>query len=204
MRHYYLLLLFCVLIGCTSIPASTGQNPTLLVGEIIFTGKNYTSANKVSFDGTKTSDIDIFLRNTSNNEIIRFSSDKNGLFYVNLPEGKYMIDKLHVKIEGLIGVYTAEGLGNAWSSLYYFNPPRKVFEIESEKVNNIGTLRWTFIDKKNNMIQVNDSLSVKNKFSKRFPKSNWNQKTWKYIEGDERGWVGLDFREPRNNRFVLK
>ena len=174
MRFYYLVLLFCLLLGCTSIPASTEKNPTLLVGEIVFIGRNYVSANKVSFDGTTTSNIDIFLRNTISNEIIRFSSGKNGLFYVNLQEGKYMIDKLHLK---------REGIGSAWTSLYYTNPPKIVLEIEREKVNNIGTLRWTFIDKKNNVIQTDDSLSVKNRFSKRFPKSNWNQKEWKYIEG---------------------
>jgi hypothetical protein len=163
-------LLLCLFVGCSAIPTSTEQNSTLLVGEIVFIGSDYISNNGISFSGTITSGIDITLRNTTTNELSRFSSDKNGLFYMNLKEGKYLIDELYIKREDNRG---------AWAYLYT-NPPQKILEIEEGKVNNIGTIRWSFVDRKHDVLQTDNSFAVKMAFSKQFSKSNWNQKEWKY------------------------
>ena len=173
MKRIYAILLkptLCFLIGCTAIPTATDKNQTLLVGEVIFVGSDYVSNNGISFNGTTTSGIEIVLRNTSNNESFRISTNNTGLFHINLQDGKYMIDELYVKKERNDG---------AWSYLYT-SPSQKVMEIEKGKVNNIGTIRWSYLERKHNVIQTDNSLAVKNNFSKKFPKSNWNQKEWEY------------------------
>ena len=163
-------LSLCFLICCKSVPISTERNPTLLVGEIVFLGNNYSSNNGISFNGVTTSGIDIVLKNTITNEIFRFSSDENGLFYINLQEGKYLIDELYLKKERHDG---------AWASIYT-NPSQKALEIERGKVNNVGIINWSYVDRKHKIVQTDDSVTVKNLFSKQYPTSNWNQKEWKY------------------------
>lgn len=173
MKRIYIILVklsLCFLIGCTSIPTSTEKNQILLVGEIVFVGSDYVSNNGISFDGTTSSGIEIILKNTANNEIFHISSNNTGLFHVNLKEGRYMIDELLIKKERYDGV----------GEYLYTNPAQKVLEIEKGKVNNIGTIRWSYIDRKHNTIQTDNSLAVKINFSKQFPKSNWNQKEWAY------------------------
>jgi len=169
---FSLKLLLLLFIGCTTIPTSTDKNPTLLVGKIVFIGSNYVSNNGISFDGTITSGIDIILVNSENNEHLRLSVDGNGLLCANIQEGKYIIDELYIKKTAFDG---------AWADLY-MNPAQKVLEIERGKVNNIGTIRWSLVDRKHSMIQSDNSLAVKVDFSKKYPKSNWNQKEWKYSQ----------------------
>ncbi|MCL2682180.1 MAG: hypothetical protein FWE63_01685 [Bacteroidales bacterium] len=145
---------------------------TLLVGEVVFTGINLVSPHGVSFDGIITSGIEISIRNTATSEVLRFSADKNGLFYVNLQEGKYWINEIAIKKQNDDG---------AWA--YFFtnlNPP-KIFEVERGKVNNIGTIHWSVIDRKHNVERVGNSSIIKNKFLIQFPGSIWNTKEWKYI-----------------------
>jgi len=97
-------------------------------------------------------------------------ADGNGLLCANIQEGKYIIDELYIKKTAFDG---------AWADLY-MNPAQKVLEIERGKVNNIGTIRWSLVDRKHSMIQSDNSLAVKVDFSKKYPKSNWNQKEWIY------------------------
>ena len=168
---YTFLLVFCLLTGCTSIPASTEQNPTLLVGEVIFSCNDYINSQGISFVGITKGNIKISLRNTETKEIITAFTDETGFFYVNrLHEGKYEISELFLEKKRPDG---------AWATVYV-NPNGKVFEIEKGKGNNIGTVDWIFSERKHNIIQTDHSLLVQNSFSKRFPKSNWNQKEWKY------------------------
>ena len=170
-RIYTFLLVFCLLIGCTSIPASTEQNPTLLVGEVVFSCNDYISSQGISFVGITKGDIKISLRNKETKEIISVFTDKTGFFYVNrLQEGKYEITELYLEKKRQDG---------AWANVYV-NPAVKELEIEKGKVNNIGTVDWSFSERKHNIIQTDHSLLVQNSFAKRFPKSNWNQKEWKY------------------------
>ena len=168
---FFLKLGLCFLIGCKSIPMSTERTPTLLIGQIVFGGSDYVSRQGISFSGITTSGIEIALRNTVTNEVFRFSPGKNGLFYIGLKEGKYWIDELYIKKERNDG---------AWSDIYT-NPPRKVLEIERGKVNNLGTLHWTFVGRRHDVVQLENSEDTKNEFTKQFPKSNWNTKEWIYI-----------------------
>ena len=173
MKRSYIFLL-CFLIGCSVIPTSTEKNPTLITGRIIFLGNDYVSDNGITFEGPILSDIEITLLNIATDEPLHFSSGKNGLFHANLEEGKYRIDRLYIK---------KTGYQNAWAYIYT-NPVEKVFEIEKGKVNNVGTIHWTLKNKKHQVIQSNDSLTVKNQFAKQFSKSNWNQEEWKFASWD--------------------
>ena len=151
-------------------PLYDDENPTLLVGEAVFKGYDYISEYGISFDGITTSGIEIVMRNTANYEVLRFPADKNGLFYIHLHEGEYWIEEIHMKKEGYDG---------AGASIYVTSARPKAVKIESGKVNNIGTILWSFVDRTNNsVVQSDSSSSVKNKFSKQFPKSNWNTKEW--------------------------
>lgn len=170
MKRIYNILL-CFLIGCTSIPTATEENPTLLVGEIVLLS-DYVSNQEISFKGTTISDIAITLRNTANNETFRIVSNSAGLFHINLQEGKYLIDELYIKKEQANG---------AWS-YFYTNPAPKVFEIKKGKVNNIGTINWSYIERRHNVIQTDNSISVKANFLKKYPKSNWNQREWEFSQ----------------------
>ena len=174
MNRFYSFLLklsICFLIGCkTIIPMSTERNQTLLVGNIVFAGNNYISRNGISFNGTTNSGIEIILKNTDTNELFRFSSGKNGLFYISLQEGKYRIDELYIKKANNDG---------AWAYIYT-NPSNKLLEIEKGKVNNVGTIRWFFTDGRHVVEKDDNSTVVKNEFSKQFSSSNWNQKEWQY------------------------
>ncbi|MCL2074408.1 MAG: hypothetical protein FWH18_10825 [Marinilabiliaceae bacterium] len=156
-------------------------NPTLLVGEVIFTGKNFVTDNGVSFEGTTTSGIVLLLQNIVTNETIEFPADKNGLFYTNLQEGKYIIDEM------LIRKYNEN---ENWFDLFISQPTIKVIEIEKGKVNNIGTLRWSLDRRTQNFFQEDNSSHVKIKFSERYPESNWNQIEWKYKQ------LSFDIKEP--------
>ena len=166
---FYVIIILCFLIGCRSIPMSTESNPTLLAGEIAFIGSNYFSRDGISFIGTTNSGIEIVIKNTYTNESFRFSSGKNGLFYINLQEGKYSIDELYLK------KVRSDG---AWS--YIYTNPNKILSIERGKVNNVGKINWSFDARKHNVGQTDNSSAVKNEFSKQFPKSNWNQNEWKF------------------------
>jgi len=175
MKRIYLSLVklsLCFLIGCVAIPTSTEKNPTLLVGTIIFGGSDYMSSQGISFSGVTTSGIEISLRNAVTNERFRFSPGKNGLFYYNLQEGKYCIDELYIKKERNDG---------AWSYITT-SPSKKLLEIERGKVNNLGTIHWSFVDRRHEVVQVDNSVDTKNEFAKQFPKSNWNTKEWTYNE----------------------
>ena len=172
-RQFFFLLnlSLCFFIGCkSSIPMFTERTPTLLIGKIVFGGSDYVSRQGISFSGISTSGIEISFRNTVTNEVFRFSSDKNGLFYVNLQEGKYWIDELYIKKERNDG---------AWSDIYT-NLPRKILEIERGKVNNIGTIHWTFVNRRHDVVQLDSSFDTKNEFAKQFPQSNWNMQEWIY------------------------
>jgi len=169
-----------------SEPMYNEMNPTLLVGEVLFTGSNFVTENGVSFDGTTTSGIELVLKNTATNEILKFSADKNGLFYINLQEGKYKIEELFIR------KYSEN---ENWFDFYIKQPAIKVLEIEKGKINNIGTLQWSFIDRMHNLVQEDNSSDVKIKFSERFPESNWNQIEWKYKQ-----WA-FDIIEPSEPIF---
>ena len=173
MKYKYLFLLnfsLWFLIGCKSIPMSTERTPNLLVGEITFISSDFVSSQGISFIGKTTSGIEIVIRNTATNEILRFPADKNGLFYVNLQEGEYWIDELHIKKERNDG---------SWTTLYT-NPALKVVEVESRKVSNIGKIQWIYAERRHNVVQIDNSSDNQDVFSKQFPKSNWNQEEWKY------------------------
>ena len=165
----YLLLFICFFVGCRAIPTWTEINNTLLVGKIVFEGSDFVDRNGISFHGTTTSGIEIALRNTATNEVFRLLPAKNGLFYVNLREGKYMVDELYIKKTRQDG---------AWA--YIYTRPAHVFEVEKGKVNNIGRIGWTFLGRRHEVVQMDESLNVQNEFSTQFPTSNWNQKEWKY------------------------
>ena len=173
MNRFYSFLVklsVCFLIGCRAIPMSTERNQTLLVGDIVFVGSNYISRNGISFNGTTNSGIEIVLKNTDTNELFRFSPGKNGLFYISLQEGKYKIDELYIKKVNHNG---------AWADVYT-HPSNKLLEIEKGKVNNVGTIRWFYVDRRHVVEQDDNSIAVKNEFSKQFLNSNWNQKEWQY------------------------
>ena len=170
-KCFFLLnLSLCFLIGCKSIPMSTEKTPNLLVGEIVFVVSDYVSSQGISFNGKTTSGIEITIRNIATNEILRFAADKNGLFYADLQEGKYWINELSIKKQHYDG---------SWAYISAGSAQPKVFEVERGKVNNIGTIQWS-IDKRNNVIQMDNSSDIKNKFSKQFPESIWNTKEWIY------------------------
>jgi len=152
------------------MPVSTENTPTLLIGQVVFGGGDYVSNNDISFQTQSTSGIEIALRNTVTYEVFRFPSNKNGLFYVALQEGKYWIDELYLKKEHNDG---------AWAEIYT-TPAKNVLEIESGKVNDVGTLQWTYMGRRHNVVQLDKSSDAKNEFEKQFPKSNWNTKEWKY------------------------
>ena len=164
-------LAFSLLIGCRTIPMATENNPTLLVGKVIFYGR-FISAHGISFDGTITRGIEISLRNTTTNEVFRFSPDNNGLFHINLQDGKYALDELYIRR------YNSEG---AWSNLFT-NPSQKFIEVERGKVNNIGTIRWTFVNRRHHIEQFDNLATVRDAFSARYTRSNWNQKEWIYTQ----------------------
>ena len=172
------LSLYC-LISCRTIPMYTEINPTLLVGEVIF--KTNMKELGILSDGINISGIEILLKNTTTNENIRFSTDKNGLLLVNLQYGKYKIEELYIKKQYNDGT---------WFDFYIKQPTIKVLEIENGKVNNIGTLQWSFMNRMHNLVQVDNTSEVKNKFIKRFPESNWNQKEWEYKQ------LAFDIIEP--------
>ena len=161
----------CFLIGCTAIPTATEKNPTLLVGKIVLARGDYFGGSKIPINETFTSNINITLRNITSNNLTRFSSNKNGLFYVNLQEGEYIIDDLYTERTNSYG---------SLSSSIYATPSIVLLKIERGKVNNVGTLNFTFPNIKNEIIQTDNSLAVKTDFLKRFPKSNWNEKEWTY------------------------
>jgi len=103
-------------------------------------------------DGINISGIEILLKNTTTNENIRFSTDKNGLLLVNLQYGKYKIEELYIKKQYNDGT---------WFDFYIKQPTMKVLEIEKGKVNNIGTMQWSFVDKMNNLVQVENESEIK-------------------------------------------
>jgi hypothetical protein len=53
-------------------------------------------------------------------------------------------------------------------------------EVERGKVNNIGTIQWSFVDRKHDAVQIDDLSDIKIKFSQKLSESVWNQKEWKY------------------------
>jgi hypothetical protein len=169
--RFLTLLSFCFLLSCKTIPMSTESNPTLLVGEVIFTGSNYVSNNGIPFNGTDTRGIEIYLINTETYEEISFPADNNGLFQINLPEGRYVVTILN-KINTLPG--------GAWANVYV-NPNDRLIDIKKGKVNNIGTINWTFTNRRHNVEQIDNSIAVRNSFANTFPKSNWNEQEWEYI-----------------------
>jgi len=173
MKCKYLLFLNLSLyffFGCKTMPMSTENTPTLLIGQVVFGGGDYVSTNDISFQTQSTSGIEIALRNTVTYEVLRFPANKNGLFYSALQEGKYWIEELYIKKERTDG---------AWAEIYT-NPSKNVLEIESGKVNDVGTLQWTFMGRRHHVVQLDKSSNTKNEFEKQFPKSNWNTKEWKY------------------------
>ena len=173
MRKFILVILtLSLLTGCRTIPMATESNPTLLVGEIAFTGRHFVSSNGVSFDGTFTRGIEISLRNVATNEALRFSPDNNGLFHINLPDGRYLLDELYIRR------YNSQG---AWSNIFT-NPSQRFIEVERGKVNNIGTIRWTFVGRRHHIEQIDNSEAVRDAFTRRHTRSNWNQKEWKYTQ----------------------
>ena len=91
-------------------------------------------------------------------------------FYVNLQEGKYWIDEIYIRKYGDDG---------SWTSLYT-HPVLKSVVVEGGKVNNSGTIQWSVIDRKHNIVQTDNSSDIKIKFSQKFPESAWNQIEWKY------------------------
>ena len=146
------------------------NNPALLVGEIIFIGSNYVCREGISFIGETYSGIDIVLKNTCTNEILRFSSGQNGLFYIDLQEGKYLIDELCLIKKREDG---------AWCNICCY-PIKKELSIERGIVNNVGRIRWTYDGRIHFVKQRDDSSAVKNEFSEQFPESIWKQKKSKF------------------------
>jgi hypothetical protein len=185
MKKFFLFFALSWLLGCGSIPTSSDKNPTLLVGRVVYEGGNYVSNNGVSFLGKTTSGLEISLRNKADNRIFRISPRKNGMFYINLHEGIWWLEELYLK---------KERYDSAWSYIS-FNPAQKVFEIERVKVNNLGTIHWFFNDRRHSIIQADDSIAVKNEFSKQFSQSNWNQKDWKYNQ------LSIDFKRFSDERI---
>ena len=169
-KRILIALLFAFLIGCRTIPMATENNPTLLVGKVSFTGKSSVIINNLSFDGTSTRGIQILLRNTATNEFLRFSPDNNGLFHISLPDGTYSLDDLYIR------KYNDRG---AWASIFT-RPLQKLIEVERGKVNNIGTILWTFEDRRHRVEQIDNSAAVREAFFARYARSNWNQQEWKY------------------------
>jgi len=169
-----------VLIGCKSIsipmysePMYSEKQSTLLAGRVVFAGEDDgddVNIYGVSFAGITTSDITILLRNTATNEVLRLSPPENGLFYVYLPEGEYWMDKLSL---------VKKERNGAWAYIST-KPALKVFKVERGKVNNIGTIQWLYADGRHFVIQEDNSSKIQTVFSEQFPKSNWNQKEWKY------------------------
>ena len=173
------------LVSCAVVPTASEKNPTLLVGEIAFVGNNHPNRNGISFNGTTTAGIEIVLRNTATNELLHITSGKSGLFYTNLKEGEYFIDELYIikkKKKNSSRSFEDDDLWASskvpWASLG-INPAQKVLEIERGKVNNVGSILWS-IDSEHDVIQTDNPSSVKSDFAKQFPKSNWNEKEWKY------------------------
>jgi len=119
-RIYAFLCVFCLLFCCTSIPVSTDQNPTLLVGEIVFSSNNYKSHNGISFVGITTENIKIFIRNAETKEIISTITDKAGSFFMNLQDGKYEIRELYLE--------KTRSNDGSWAYVYV-NPSNKIVEI---------------------------------------------------------------------------
>jgi len=177
--HLFLIILSAfLLIGCMAIPVSTEKNSTLLVGEVVFVGSDYISNEGISFQEETTSGIEIALKNIATNELFRFSPGKKGLFYINLQEGKYVLDELYLRKERDDG---------AWEYISTY-PTQRLFEIEKGKVNNIGKINWAYVDRKHEVLQTDLSIEVKDEFLKQFPKSNWNQKEWKYKTWSNEQW----------------
>jgi len=192
-----LLFVFCLLTGCTSIPTSTEQNLTLLVGEVVFSSNDYINSQGISFVGITKGNIKISLRNTETKEIITAFTDGTGFFYVDrLQEGKYEIIELFLEKKRPDG---------AWANIYV-NPARKVLEIEKGKVNNTGTIDWIFSESKHIVIQSDNSLFVQNNFAKRFPKSNWNLKEWIYntisLPNEIRQQVEAEIKKTTDNVYI--
>jgi len=139
--------------------------------KLMFTGSDYVSKHGISFAGITTSGMEIVLRNTATNEILCSPSDKNGLFYVPLQEGKYCIDDLYVIKEGYDG----------FLDFIFTNPAIEVLEIEKGKVNNIGTIQWSpVMDGRHFVIQTKNPSEIQTMFSEQFPESKWNTQEWIY------------------------
>jgi len=186
-RIYVLLVSLCSLIGCAVIPTSTEKKPTLLVGTCVYTGSGHVSRNGLSLDGTTTSGIEVTMINIATHEVFRFSPGKNGLFHVNLPEGKYMIGRFYIKKERSTGAMVATSY-----------PAKIVLEIEKNKVNNVGTINWHDPNWKSSVIQTDNAQEIKDEFVKQYPKSNWNQKEWIYTP------LSFDVNQHVNNISLLE
>jgi len=185
-----LAILLYTLIGCRTVPMYSEKKSTLLAGKVLFTGEddgNDVYRYGVSLAGTTTSGIGVVLRNIATNDVYDLFPDKNGSFYVYLQDGEYRIDQLSL---------VKKERNGAWTS-FTTNPALKVLKVERGKVSNIGTIQWLHVDGRNFVTQTDNSSEIQTFFSEQFPKSNWNQKDWKYEQ------LSFDVKNHRN-RYTTK
>ncbi|MDL2229254.1 hypothetical protein LJC14_03285 [Treponema sp. OttesenSCG-928-L16] len=168
-KEILICVLLCGLIffGCSSVPDATDEKPTLIIGEVYFTGENLTGTPHLNM-GLFRMGIEVTLIDSAGNEVL-LKTDRAGIFYLNdVREGRYRISKMLVKSDRGGWVSTSP------------SPPFS-FEIVPEQVNNIGRIEWHRNANKSTYNYNNAYDSVQNDFETRYKKSNWINGNWNNV-----------------------
>lgn len=181
MNRLCFLLIIATLCGCATFKDFSQKNDTLVVGQLVI---NVNNPKSLGVNGRHTIGIDIIIENHDRKIIrisartgipisveyvdssIRTSTQDDGLFlFENLQEGTYR----------LIRTEFVQDRANA--KLYSGGPINRYFIVNKEKVNNLGVIIQS-IEENNYTVKSGNYEVVKNLFSNKYPKLQWNNVDW--------------------------
>jgi hypothetical protein len=154
--------------ACASIPEYDTQNSALLIGKIIHQGKNHDLVDTLSLSGTHLYGIQIVFLNLDSNQSYTLISMHDGFFYsTKLPQGKYQLKKLFLRIDNREGSYTSTSASTNSDSPSFF-------EIKSNKINNLGKISWMTNGDEDAIYNFNNNYAeALDLLKNNFPKSQW-------------------------------
>jgi len=149
--------------GCASFPTASGDNDTLVVGQIFAqVDKRTTYSNGINM---------VFTGTGSNNKSINIVAQKNGYFFTSeLTSGIYTISNLSF------------GYGGYFSSTYNVSV-KMVVVIKEKKINNLGRIVCYVTNGVVNIADGGAYSQVKEGISQQYDFVTWQQYTW-----EERGY----------------
>jgi hypothetical protein len=171
MKQLVVSMLCTVLfLGCSSFPKYDKTHNTLLVGEIIQTGKNYPNYSGATVNGIHKYGIVITIQNQATNTKYQIESNSNGIFKTNsIPSGDYILKRFYYKNTN----------GNSWSDIFTNPNGENKFTINDNSINNLGLIEWNCDADESMLYYLNkDYSTVKELIEPDILKLEWSSKSW--------------------------